>query len=403
MITFNAFKTALNAISLRLDALKKSFDGISKRLSSTEAAIPAPDWDESDPESNNYIRNRPFYEAKEYATFEFHTESDGSYTFQSDDERELYRTMAETSAKADVYIGDNIYKATGSFSTGHYMFIRDEDQATLIDNYIGYNPNKVFATSFPDSDIKIVTEITTDLKKLDLKFIPDEVYTDSNAPILRGSGTSSVVQGLLTTASGDMSHAEGERTTASGNRSHAEGYYTTASGRYSHAEGYDTKASGDYSHAEGRYTKASGYYSHAEGYSTTASGEGSHAEGRGAEGHTTTASGDYSHAEGYNTTASGSYAHAEGYNTTASSSYQHVQGKYNIEDTAGKYAHIVGNGTLNTARSNAYTLDWEGNAWFAGTIKGTKLILRSETSGSTKRFEITVDDSGTISAKEITS
>jgi hypothetical protein len=23
---------------------------------------------------------------------------------------------------------------------------------------------------------------------------------------------------------------------------------------------------------------------------------------------------------------------------------QHVQGRYNIEDTAGKYAHIVGNG-----------------------------------------------------------
>lgn len=61
MITFEAFKTALNAISLQFDALKKSFDGIVERLSSTEAAIPAPDWDESDPESKNYVRNRPFY------------------------------------------------------------------------------------------------------------------------------------------------------------------------------------------------------------------------------------------------------------------------------------------------------------------------------------------------------
>ena len=32
------------------------------------------------------------------------------------------------------------------------------------------------------------------------------------------------------------------------------------------------------------------------------------------------------------------------------------------------YAIIVGNGTDNSHRSNAYTLDWSGNATFAGTI-----------------------------------
>ena len=37
-------------------------------------------------------------------------------------------------------------------------------------------------------------------------------------------------------------------------------------------------------------------------------------------------------------------------------------------DTENKYAHIVGNGTSNENRSNAYTLDWDGNAWFAGDI-----------------------------------
>lgn len=44
-----------------------------------------------------------------------------------------------------------------------------------------------------------------------------------------------------------------------------------------------------------------------------------------------------------------------------------MQGKYNIEDTANKYAHIVGNGNPNT-RANAHTLDWEGNAWYAGKL-----------------------------------
>lgn len=80
------------------------------------------------------------------------------------------------------------------------------------------------------------------------------------------------------------------------------------------------------------------------------------------------ASGNGSHAEGGGTTASGDGSHAEGYNTKASSKYQHVQGKYNIEDTANKYAHIVGNGTTNLKTSNAHTLDWEGNAWYSGKL-----------------------------------
>lgn len=32
----------------------------------------------------------------------------------------------------------------------------------------------------------------------------------------------------------------------------------------------------------------------------------------------------------------------------------------------GKYAHIVGNGTADIARSNAHTLDWDGVPWYAG-------------------------------------
>lgn len=118
------------------------------------------------------------------------------------------------------------------------------------------------------------------------------------------------------------------------------------------------------SSAIGTQVEASGNGSHAEGDSSTASGDCSHAEGWSSK-----ASGSYgSHAEGNNTTASGESSHAEGYNTKASSKYQHVQGKYNIEDTANKYAHIVGNGTTNLKTSNAHTLDWEGNAWYSGKL-----------------------------------
>ena len=125
----------------------------------------------------------------------------------------------------------------------------------------------------------------------------------------------------------------------------------------------NNKATAQYAHAEGTYTNASGGAAHAEGSMTQAKGVNSHAEG-----FSTTAEGDYSHTEGMSSVAKGEAAHAEGHGTYASSKYQHVQGKYNIEDTANKYAHIVGNGTFNELRSNAHTLDWDGNAWYAGSV-----------------------------------
>ena len=211
-----------------------------------------------------------------------------------------------------------------------------------------------------------------------------------------GAGKYGHAEGFGTLVTGGAgAHAEGALTLARGTSSHAEGRYTIASGQSSHAEGGITTASDWCSHAEGHETTASGPYSHAEGDGTTASGQSSHAEGGG-----TTASGTDSHAEGSGTTASGKYSHAEGYYTTASSDYQHVQGKYSIEDPSGTYADIVGNGTPGR-RSNAYTLDWEGNAWYSGTIEGKALIIPSSTEGSTKKFKITVDDSGTITATEI--
>ena len=210
-------------------------------------------------------------------------------------------------------------------------------------------------------------------------------------------GTNSHAEGDSVEASGTCSHAEGSGTTASGSYSHAEGYGTTASGGSpTHAEGDGTTASGPTSHAEGQNSTASGPTSHAEGQNSTASGPISHAEGQ-----NSTASGPISHAEGNLATASGVASHAEGNFTLASSDSQHVQGKYNVEDADGKYAHIVGNGTSYTARSNAHTLDWSGNAWYAGTVEGTAMIVKSSTEGSTKRFKISVDDSGTISATEV--
>lgn len=144
--------------------------------------------------------------------------------------------------------------------------------------------------------------------------------------------------------------------------------------------GRDTQATGENSHAEGQGTTASGDSSHAEGIGSIASGESSHAEG--ARG--TTASGAASHAEGTRTTAAGITSHAEGTATIANGRNQHVQGRFNVADNDNKFADIVGNGSsegLETVRSNAYALDWDGNLYLKG---GVYVNCNADSTGGTK-------------------
>ncbi len=234
-----------------------------------------------------------------------------------------------------------------------------------------------------------------------------EGYTSS------ASGSYSHAEGMSTNASGEYSHAEGNSTDAYGVTSHAEGEDTTIDsdsitshaegkgssiikGKYGHAEGVSTTVRGEGCHAEGDHSEASGFYSHAEGSYSTASSTASHAEGSRtqatnvgahAEGENTTASAYYSHAEGSDTIASGIYSHSEGTNTKAIGKWshaegqytiaagegQHAEGRFNVEDTENKYAHIIGGGTSSTPK-NIHTLDWDGNAYYTGTITCKKVI-----------------------------
>lgn len=261
-------------------------------------------------------------------------------------------------------------------------------------------------------------------------------YTEANARFSHAEGSNSIVStnasetvahGVPETAPGTYGHAEGFFTLVTGGiGAHAEGAMTLASGDSSHAEGYKTTASGVNSHAEGHLATASGVNSHAEGDGTTAYGSDSHAEGsstyifsnlstsdnptddeiknlwHSSNAEFSLAKGQGSHVEGVDNLALGDRSHAEGLCVVAYGKEQHVQGRCNIEDSSGTYAHIVGNGTIPSKRSNAHTLDWSGNAWYAGTVEGKALILPSSTENSTKKFKITVDDSGALTATEVT-
>ncbi len=203
-------------------------------------------------------------------------------------------------------------------------------------------------------------------------------------------GTNSVAMGVGSEASGEYSFACGAG--------------ATASGPYSFAIGSGTGATGPNAHAEGGGSYATAAQAHAEGGGTTASGSNSHAEGTG-----TIASGSNSHAEGGGSQAKGENSHAEGFGAIATAKGQHVEGILNIEDTIGKYAHIIGNGTVegNTVkRANIHTVDWNGNAWYAGNIEVSDVIIIKEDSTTislvdlARRLEALEQSGGALAAAE---
>ena len=415
------------------------------------------DWNENDPTKPGYIKNRPFYTGDPVETV---LVEESTVSFSLDKGEGLYTAILRSTFEAavgEVYKvswDGTVYECTcvdfsGSAIIGNLSIAgagSDTGEPFLM-GVVGNGEAMIYTLDTSASHTISISGFVAEVVKIDEKYLPEKM--NNTNPTGSGSfslnrkanttiGVNSFAEGNETTASGFYSHAEGDKTTASGENSHAEGCsnyvysvyitaesptnediittwkkirngFSVAKGNNSHVEGDNSLALGEDSHAEGCKTIASGLYSHAEGYKTIASGSCSHAEGNEttasgefshAECNGTTASANHSHAEGVGTTASGGGSHAEGYKTIASSNYQHVQGQYNIEDSSGTYADIVGNGSIDR-RSNAYTLDWEGNAWHSGTIEGKALILPSSTAGSTKKFKITVDDNGTITATEI--
>jgi len=76
---------------------------------------------------------------------------------------------------------------------------------------------------------------------------------------------------------------------------------------------------------------------------------------------------------------------------TIPSSYGFAMGKYNKRDTNNTYAFIIGNGTADNARSNALTVDWNGNITAGGTISAANNAFTVNSSGN-------VNTSGNVTA-----
>lgn len=190
-------------------------------------------------------------------------------------------------------------------------------------------------------------------------------------------------------------HVEGAENLAKGNQSHAEGHFTIAAGNNSHAEGvstnnkywaniyktdtlntwkFQTYSSYPQPHIGEIIQVYSTYDNHAYSFGLITdctflqqSSSGYTTYSLTAEFYPEIEFSDYNGhiAQLINGIALGDGSHTEGKNIIAIGENQHVQGQYNISNTTS--AHIVGNGT-DSKRSNAHTLDWDGNAWYAGDV-----------------------------------
>ena len=111
-------------------------------------------------------------------------------------------------------------------------------------------------------------------------------------------------------------------------------------------------------------TRQSGCANYAESYFGSQDGCGGTLTGK--YGRT---SGAYNVARGYACEARGRYTIADGSHGNVSGRPQETFGQFNIPDDTQKYMAIGGNGTDNEHRSNAYMLDYDGNAYFSGNVK----------------------------------
>lgn len=245
---------------------------------------------------------------------------------------------------------EGILKIQAVISTGNNIFNIAEDYVSGDCDYPIYK-SRVYEFFVNDS-IDVIKEILPSestisqeardyLRYVANQIIAEELQFDSALSDTSVNAVQNKTLKAVLAEKSDTNHTHDDR--------YASKVNPKTTGTFSHNRKTDSPV-GTGSVALGSSCTASGYYSIAIGNETTASGPSSYAEGSGS-------------------VASGGTSHAEGQQTIAAGSEQHVEGRLNISDPNSEYIHIAGNGSLSNGRSNAHTLDWSGNAWFAGDVK----------------------------------
>lgn len=208
-----------------------------------------------------------------------------------------YKTMELVDREGDAYFG--VYDMRGA-----------DGFATLTDYFIGDGVTTRFIISMSSSEVVDVTINAVQVATTDY------IKTHDSITFNQPPATEDLIAVVYKTNSSGVK------------------YYTLGKRR-------SNSTNGGMSVASGAYVEASGICSHAEGSGTIARG-------------------NFSHSEGEGTIASGDGSHASGFYTEANEDNQTVIGKFN-DFTIQNKVFVVGNGRSDNARSNALTVDWNGD------------------------------------------
>lgn len=307
----------------------------------------------------------------DFNSFELYDTTGGVYASMGD--------MRDSFGEATVVENFSIESATStvtvSFSIASVVSVTVNDVAVTPASASGKTIS--FSSDLSDGDVVLVEYKTTAiLYHYDLgtrasetlvgpySCVIGENQTASGRSSTIGGGSTNTASGLSSVVSGGYNNTASKNyaTVGGGSGNAASGGSATIGG------GANNTASGDGA------TVGGGGYGAAHGYCATVGG-----------GDSNTANGAWATiGGGRDNTASGSYSVVPGgqYNE-ANHSSQFVFGEFNAPDPStapsgarGNYVEIVGNGTYNS-RSNARTLDWDGNEVLAGKIfaNGNRDIL----------------------------
>jgi len=221
---------------------------------------------------------------------------------------------------------------------------------------VGITLNPAGVSTFEQSvlvngaDNRLPNQTLVDENSILTVILADGRYAKAGSLVVLGSGS----------ASGSYSLSSGNGTTASGDYSLAGGNFSQAQGEASVAFGTSSIAVATSSFATGNEVRADG------GFASVAMGNGALAEG-----YVSQAIGHYTWTRGWFTTALGS-------NTVAKGMAQLVAGQFNVEQgtvdqwIATDDLFILGNGTSDTARSNAFVVKKNGDTTITGkaTVSG---------------------------------
>ena len=396
-INFIDMATAADARSLGITGASagqiikvKSVDASGKPTKWESADIPQSDWGQTDPDAPDYVKNKTHYitPTTPIGTLSFTATASNTMTHTiSHDDYDIFQYFQQLSSAGEVIkvtISDINGLLSTTFDRGTFSF------SGIFAGNVNWNNGQVLTATIQNNAVTLMSGTTYDVafedittptyKTLDVNFLPPEAYTSLNAPVKFGEGFGSTVQGEKTLATGVSAHAEGYVTKASGHYSHAQGVNSVASGRYSFAGGEGTVANREGMNALGRYNM----YDHLGNYIesvTVASHSISGKQYWASEYTFNTNTGLYTLVDPIYTdvVTIGSY-----YSSSESSDLTYVykvislitDNTYQVEchnikevsNSRGPYVCVIGNGLNGGQRSNAHTLDWDGNAWFAGDV-----------------------------------